>query len=49
MDNVIEILERPVEKTTISGTVDVLVSEPIGFLLVHERMLESFIKVNRTV
>ena len=40
----IEILEVAVEKTNLKEKVDIIVSEPIGFLLVHERMLESFIK-----
>jgi histone-arginine methyltransferase CARM1 len=44
MESVIEVLECAVEDTKVEGKVDIIVSEPIGFLLVHERMLESFVK-----
>jgi histone-arginine methyltransferase CARM1 len=45
LQDVIEVLDRSIESldTEIDGKVDVIVSEPIGFLLVHERMLESFV------
>jgi hypothetical protein len=40
---VVEVLQGKVEEVTLPQRVDVIVSEPIGFLLVHERMLESYI------
>jgi len=43
MGNVIQVVNGSIESSEISERVDVIVSEPIGFLLVHERMLESFI------
>lgn len=43
MENVIEVVSGSLESSAIAERVDVIVSEPIGFLLVHERMLESFI------
>ena len=39
----IEIVRGRVEDVNIPETVDIIISEPIGFLLVHERMLESYI------
>lgn len=40
----IEIVESSLEESSIPGQVDIIVSEPIGFLLVHERMLESYVQ-----
>ncbi|KAH9259551.1 hypothetical protein BASA81_001972 [Batrachochytrium salamandrivorans] len=39
----ITIITGKVEEISLPEQVDVIVSEPIGFLLVHERMLESYI------
>ena len=39
----IEVLEKKVEELHIEERVDVLISEPIGTLLVNERMLETYI------
>ena len=39
----IEQIELPGLEQINGGYVDIIVSEPIGFLLVHERMLESYI------
>mmetsp|Transcript_19089 Transcript_19089/g.24647 ORF Transcript_19089/g.24647 Transcript_19089/m.24647 type:complete len:395 (-) Transcript_19089:255-1439(-) len=39
----IEILHGKVEEVEVKEKVDVIISEPIGFLLVHERMLESYV------
>lgn len=33
----------PVEDIELPEKVDIIISEPIGFLLVHERMLETYI------
>jgi len=41
--DVIEIVKGKVEEIELPEDVDVIVSEPLGFLLVHERMLESYI------
>lgn len=38
-----EVIKGRVEDIDLPEKVDILVSEPIGFLLVHERMLESYI------
>lgn len=37
------IIKGKIEEVDLPERVDVIVSEPIGFLLVHERMLESYI------
>jgi histone-arginine methyltransferase CARM1 len=41
--NIVEIIHGKVEEIELPERVDVIISEPIGFLLVHERMLESYI------
>lgn len=44
--NVIQVIHKKVEdlnEEDISEPVDLIISEPMGFMLVHERMLESFI------
>jgi histone-arginine methyltransferase CARM1 len=41
--DVIEVIKGKVEEVEIPDKVDVVISEPMGFLLVHERMLESYI------
>ena len=38
----IEVIKGKVEEIELPEKVDIIVSEPIGFLLVHERMLESY-------
>lgn len=44
LDNVIEVLKGKLEDVDLPEPVDIIVSEPIGVLLVHERMLETFVK-----
>ena len=39
----ITVLEVKVEECELPESVDVIVSEPMGFMLIHERMLESYI------
>lgn len=39
----IQIIHGKVEDIELPEKVDVIISEPIGFLLVHERMLESYV------
>ena len=36
------VLKGKVEEVKIEEKVDIIISEPMGFLLIHERMLESF-------
>ncbi|KAL7753650.1 hypothetical protein RI367_000581 [Sorochytrium milnesiophthora] len=44
LDGKIEVLQSKIESPNINiGRVDVIISEPIGVLLVHERMLESYL------
>ena len=42
-ENVIQVILGKVEEVEIPEKVDIIISEPMGFLLVHERMLESYI------
>lgn len=37
------VIREPIESVTIPEKADVIISEPMGFMLVHERMLESYI------
>jgi type I protein arginine methyltransferase len=37
------VVKGKIEEITLPEKVDIIVSEPIGFLLVHERMLESYV------
>lgn len=39
----IVLVKGKIEEVTLPEQVDIIVSEPIGFLLVHERMLESYV------
>ena len=41
-DDKVIIIKGKIEEITLPEKVDIIVSEPIGFLLVHERMLESY-------
>ena len=41
--DVVTVLRGKIEEVVIPEKVDVIISEPIGFLLVHERMLESYV------
>jgi histone-arginine methyltransferase CARM1 len=43
MSHIITVIKGKVEEVELPEMVDVVVSEPIGFLLVHERMLESYV------
>lgn len=44
MEGIIKVVNASVEDSKIDEKVDLIVSEPIGFLLVHERMLESYVR-----
>eukprot|EP00903_Cladosiphon_okamuranus_P006197 g6094.t1 len=44
MSSIIKVVKGKVEEIELPEKVDVIVSEPIGFLLVHERMLECYVK-----
>lgn len=39
----LQVIQGKVEDIELPEKVDVIISEPIGFLLVHERMLESYV------
>ena len=36
------VIKEKIEDLTLPEKVDIIISEPIGFLLVHERMLETY-------
>ncbi|CAN0167666.1 unnamed protein product, partial [Discosporangium mesarthrocarpum] len=44
MSSIIKVIKGKVEEVVLPEMVDIIVSEPIGFLLVHERMLESYVE-----
>jgi histone-arginine methyltransferase CARM1 len=41
--DIVEIIQGKIEEIELPEQVDIIISEPIGFLLVHERMLESYV------
>lgn len=41
--SVVEVVQGKVEELSLEAQVDVLVSEPMGTLLVNERMLETYL------
>lgn len=43
LDEVVKVVQGKIEEIELPERVDVIVSEPMGVLLVHERMMESFI------
>lgn len=43
LDEIIQVILGKVEEVELPEKVDVIISEPMGFFLVHERMLESYI------
>lgn len=40
---VIKVIQGRIEEIELPEKVDIIISEPIGFMLVHERMLESYV------
>jgi histone-arginine methyltransferase CARM1 len=47
LSDIITVLHGKVEEIEVKEKVDVIISEPMGFLLVHERMLESFVAARK--
>jgi histone-arginine methyltransferase CARM1 len=43
LGSVVKVIKGKLEEIELPEKVDVIVSEPIGFLLVHERMLETYL------
>lgn len=41
--HIVEVIQGKLEEIELPERVDVIISEPIGFLLVHERMIESYV------
>ncbi|XP_061571777.1 histone-arginine methyltransferase CARM1-like [Cololabis saira] len=41
------VLEGDVERVSLPGPVDVIVSEPMGYLLLNQRLMESFLRARR--
>ena len=43
LDGVIKIITGKIEEIQLPESVDVIISEPMGYMLVNERMLESYV------
>ena len=43
----VEVIKGKIEEIELPEKVDIIISEPIGFLLVHERMLESYAEARK--
>jgi len=41
-ENIIEVIEGKIEELALPEPVDIIISEPMGVFLLHERMIESF-------
>jgi type I protein arginine methyltransferase len=41
--DIVQVIQGKLEEIELPERVDVIISEPIGFLLVHERMIESYV------
>jgi len=44
LGSVIQVIKGKIERIELPEKVDIIISEPMGFLLVHERMLESYVE-----
>lgn len=42
-EQIIDVIESKVEALTLEAPVDIIISEPMGVFLLHERMIESFL------
>ena len=47
LDHIVKVIRSKVEEVELEEKVDLIISEPMGFLLVHERMLESFVRARQ--
>ncbi|GAU93134.1 hypothetical protein RvY_05120 [Ramazzottius varieornatus] len=47
MDGVVKVVHGKVEEITLPEKVDVIISEPMGYMLLNERMLESYIHARK--
>ncbi|XP_065185162.1 histone-arginine methyltransferase CARMER-like [Sycon ciliatum] len=47
MDNVIEVIHGQIEEVHIPEEVDIIISEPMGYMLFNERMLETFLHAKK--
>jgi len=48
LSSVVEVVKGKVEEVELPEKVDLIISEPMGFLLVHERMLESYVHARQS-
>jgi histone-arginine methyltransferase CARM1 len=42
VSDIVQVIKSKIEEVELPEQVDVIISEPMGFMLIHERMLESF-------
>eukprot|EP01029_Cantina_marsupialis_P027913 TRINITY_DN774164_c0_g1_i1.p1 TRINITY_DN774164_c0_g1~~TRINITY_DN774164_c0_g1_i1.p1 ORF type:complete len:394 (-),score=115.84 TRINITY_DN774164_c0_g1_i1:126-1307(-) len=47
LDGVIKVIKGKIEEIELPEKVDMIISEPMGFILVHERMLESYMHARK--
>ena len=47
VDDVIKVLSGKIEEIQLPEQVDVIISEPMGYMLLNERMLETFLHAKK--
>src|SRR6195952_3885216 len=47
MDNVVKVVHGKIEEITLPEQVDVIISEPMGYMLYNERMLETYLHAKK--
>jgi histone-arginine methyltransferase CARM1 len=43
LDEIVKVIHGKLEEVELPEKVDIIISEPLGVLLVHERMLETYV------
>lgn len=47
LDHIIKVIPGKIEELTLPEQVDVIVSEPMGYMLINERMLETYLHAKK--
>ena len=47
MDHVIKVLSGKIEEIELPEKVDMIISEPMGYMLLNERMLETYLHAKK--
>jgi len=47
LDNVIKVISGKIEEIELPEKVDMIISEPMGYMLLNERMLETYLHAKK--